>query len=638
VTLFSLCGPRRKLRPTWVADAVTPKDPTGTRKVRVSMRGAGDRRWQILKQTLRQALIEHDFLGLRGIGRLPHGNKVEGFTIWLHEEMRQKVFGINGSWLRPYVQQAADIAQAHADKLAPGGRVDPLRVSAMQTLAISELAGICAAAEQQITRCVAQCMMANASPTKAANAVSGVISTMRTRTRAMSEDIVARTHATSTLSAYRSVGVTKVGLVPEHVTVKQTAHGKVLDEFDPDQPRDPEGRWTAGTNPVSGKSQGVETSAHGYNVKVWPVGGKTSRARMKYRGDPAKARLAREAGFAEPKFLYSVAHQSEQYKYTRATQGGAATEGEAKEKALAAAKHLSTLYKDVLARADALGLRTDSVADARKFLGIADDDDDDDVEVITAGDNDVCIVCEDISNEGPYDLDTAEGLIPAHPWCRCAFVPVSDKRFAKVEKDALDYSPDQPRDPDGKWTEAGGGSFEGSSAAMGEDEPTTHTREVDALREGAAPIQGKQLQALEMYTANSGLFNSGRDHPSHDSAEADRLDDLIRQFPAPHDLVVYRQVGWAFWNEKLAAHVGKDFTDPNFMSTTLDPGIKLKPGSYMEIHVPKGEAALPIGSLSNYPEEAEVLLPRGSRLHVESATPLSAPNTMKFVATVRHAN
>ena len=54
------------------------------------------------------------------------------------------------------------------------------------------------------------------------------------------------------------------------------------------------------------------------------------------------------------------------------------------------------------------------------------------VDVLTAGDENVCPICEDISDSGPYDLDTAEGLIPAHPACRCAFVPVEDQRFASV--------------------------------------------------------------------------------------------------------------------------------------------------------------------------------------------------------------
>lgn len=52
------------------------------------------------------------------------------------------------------------------------------------------------------------------------------------------------------------------------------------------------------------------------------------------------------------------------------------------------------------------------------------------VNVLTAGDDLVCQECEDIADEGPYELDEAQGLIPAHPHCRCAFVPALDLRFA----------------------------------------------------------------------------------------------------------------------------------------------------------------------------------------------------------------
>ena len=54
------------------------------------------------------------------------------------------------------------------------------------------------------------------------------------------------------------------------------------------------------------------------------------------------------------------------------------------------------------------------------------------VDVLTAGDEDVCPICEDISDDGPYDIDSAEGLIPAHPSCRCVLIPTSDLRFAPV--------------------------------------------------------------------------------------------------------------------------------------------------------------------------------------------------------------
>ena len=56
------------------------------------------------------------------------------------------------------------------------------------------------------------------------------------------------------------------------------------------------------------------------------------------------------------------------------------------------------------------------------------------VNVLTAGDDKVCQDCEDIAADGPYDLDQAKGLIPAHPNCRCAFIPWGDRRFAEIEE------------------------------------------------------------------------------------------------------------------------------------------------------------------------------------------------------------
>ena len=55
------------------------------------------------------------------------------------------------------------------------------------------------------------------------------------------------------------------------------------------------------------------------------------------------------------------------------------------------------------------------------------------VNVRTAGDDDVCPTCEAISEDGPYSINTARGLIPAHPRCRCLFTPADDGRFAQED-------------------------------------------------------------------------------------------------------------------------------------------------------------------------------------------------------------
>jgi hypothetical protein len=317
-----------------VRDAPAGRDPTY--RLRLRMRAESDQRWQVFKQTLRSALIEHDLLGMRGVGLIPHGDKTEGFAAWLREELRTKVLGGDGSWMTPYVQEAAALAGARAAELAPGGRVDQARVTQMQSLAGSELRGIIEAAQQQLTRAVTQALLAIKTPTAAANATAGVLRTMCNRTRAMDDYIIVKTHGTATLSAFRSAGVTHVGVIPERVS--KTTLDALLDA--------PRAR------------------------------GPVARSRKK---TPSRSTIGR----------------------ARAVQ-----------------KRLRAALTEV--------------------------------DVVTAGDDRVCPVCEEIAEEGPYDLDTAEDMIPAHARCRCIFAPAG-----RYGRDAFD--PDEPRDPHGEWTSGGAG-------------------------------------------------------------------------------------------------------------------------------------------------------------------------------------
>lgn len=45
-------------------------------------------------------------------------------------------------------------------------------------------------------------------------------------------------------------------------------------------------------------------------------------------------------------------------------------------------------------------------------------------EFATARDAQVCQECQDAADSGPYTLEQARGMIPLHPNCRCAFIPV----------------------------------------------------------------------------------------------------------------------------------------------------------------------------------------------------------------------
>jgi hypothetical protein len=79
------------------------------------------------------------------------------------------------------------------------------------------------------------------------------------------------------------------------------------------------------------------------------------------------------------------------------------------------------------------------------------------VEVRRAGDDNVCPICQDIADNNPYTIAEARGLIPAHPNCRCAFVPLDDKRFAHGDALRDEWSEeDHPRDPNGEFANGSG--------------------------------------------------------------------------------------------------------------------------------------------------------------------------------------
>ncbi len=223
----------------------------------------------------------------------------------------------------------------------------------------------------------------------------------------------------------------------------------------------------------------------------------------------------------------------------------------------------------------------------------------------------------DLDRANPWFGQTVEGVTPLTP------------------KKSFKFDPNEPRDDAGKWT-SGSDDELGSMALGGEDRHiTVSTQKVDALRGEMGVIEDdvpfEQRQALDMYTQNSSDFNQrARLGPGADAPETQHLDKLVGSYKLPEDVTVYRTVGWQR-TKNILDHVGDSFSDPGFMSTTLDKSKIDKPGSYIEIQVPKDSHAFPVGSLSNYPEEAEILFPRNSRLQIISHEPRT-DNTERFVA------
>jgi hypothetical protein len=225
--------------------------------------------------------------------------------------------------------------------------------------------------------------------------------------------------------------------------------------------------------------------------------------------------------------------------------------------------------------------------------------------------------------------------------CAGAHAPWTD-----IEIELRDWDESKhPREPagspqGGQFTGGGGGDDDlGSMALGGEDRNiTASTRKVDKLRDEMGVVYDDlplgQRQALDMYTLDSFDFNQrARQHGTGPvGAWIENLDGLVTSHTLPHDVTVYRTVGWQRTQAILNHEKGDAFSDAAFMSTTLDKSKIDRPGSYIEIQVPKGSRAFPVGSLSNFPEEAEILFPRDSRLEIISHEARDAPNTMRFVA------
>lgn len=133
------------------------------------------------------------------------------------------------------------------------------------------------------------------------------------------------------------------------------------------------------------------------------------------------------------------------------------------------------------------------------------------VEVLTAGDDNVCPTCEDISEEGPYTLDEAEKLIPAHPNCRCAFVPWADARFAH---DADWDESKHPRDKDGKFTFAGGSGGGNTNENINQFAMSTEAGVISYFKPGEyGPAEVQQSHVFEVNKkAEQDFLQSAKDY------------------------------------------------------------------------------------------------------------------------------
>lgn len=624
-TASCLCGPRVRSRQTFFArDAGRSPtrgraDPTGTASIQRRWSRDLDQRWRSIKQMLPRAIEDR----MSPVDHIMHSaltgksDPVLAFQGWLDEALRQLVLGINGAWLLPYVRQATDVGALHArattTSVGDGSPDQPRDENGKWSadVAVSKLHTL-----PEVT----------GSERHFDPSFGGEDYGPEVTVRSAGFERTPESWITKKVSNNPTLGSVPL----DKVVINQSAATKgLVEKYIRNPPTEPvdfvehEGKFyaTSGTHRlVAAKMRGAE-AIHG---RVFQLKGK--RVKDADTTPQDRTHILQSLAIAELQGIIEATSQ----RVVRAFANG-----------YLARKSPSAIATDCRAAVDAVGVQRgrllagfmvvrshaaatldgfrargisrvglvpelvspvpvigDAVFPSRKVVRAENKlrakFGGSDVDVMTAGDDAVCEECQDIADNGPYSLDEAESLIPAHVRCRCTFVSADEDDNVEDIGDAFD--PDEPRDDTGKWTS--GGEF-----SRGKDS--------EARYSAVASYQGHGYKAI-----NTALRGAGKISPKlQDTIK--HLDNAVKSSIVKHALTVYRGVSATktFNPEMFVA--GKTVTLKGFTSTTMNSKTAedfvsgSKKAVRFEIEVPKGAHALEIKS-----QEGELILPRDAKFKV----------------------
>jgi hypothetical protein len=387
-------------------------DPTGTAGLRRAFLAEGNRRLARVRSLTHTMLVEHDLMQTRSepvAQLLPHpGHRLPVFADWFSRSVNENLLGGLPPWWEKYLQRAYHSGLVAGDELVKNGYLPPGRSSlpaVYRELARGELAGIAAALVQQVSRQAGGAAIGKQKPQLLYRAVLGAIRKVgAARLAAFVNMMTVKLHNAARLEHFRGAGITQVGIIPELRELAKPSRFLKHDHAVHD----------AGISLPTGEA--VEAVKKQWWQRWLELLGT-------YSEESAFKIWKRETQAQQTQLERNVAKFEAQLKagtkafVARRQQEGAAVEAarQQREKALEAARTGAVKARAGVVEAEA---RIAQQIPAR-LLAIGAEY----VNVLTAGDDLVWVVGEDISEEGPYALDEAQGLIPAHPNCRCAFVP-----------------------------------------------------------------------------------------------------------------------------------------------------------------------------------------------------------------------
>lgn len=233
-------------------------DPSRTATLRRSFAAEMSKKFNAVRREIRELVVTEDAFGLSDPGHLLFARnqapqtwafrsdpaKVEAFRRWLKDQVDQKILISDNQgkpWLAPYIESAykKGVMRAYRTGRKAGGSIPgmvPLppgevlgisffgpeqtaRAEMLYTRAWTELQGVTAAMDQQLSRELTLGLIQGQSPTVIARNMSKRIAGLtKTRAKVIARTEIIAAHAEGQLDGYQTLGVDEVEVIAEWQT------------------------------------------------------------------------------------------------------------------------------------------------------------------------------------------------------------------------------------------------------------------------------------------------------------------------------------------------------------------------------------------------------------------------------------
>jgi exonuclease VII small subunit len=412
----------------------------------------GNRRLSQLRSQTHGILVGHDLMAAKNdplAQFFPHpGERLAMFAAWFETTAKRSL--LSGNWWERFLQRAYNSGVVAGSELVGTPPSRSTRVPTVyRELAAQEFAGIAAAMIQQVTR---QAAMASLGGLKPGPMYRTVLMAQRkigqARFKAAVNTMAVQLHNAGRLAQFRASGVRYVGIDPElleaprpsrflkhdhahdHWVRDDSAQEKAIQKAQDrvDNAQDAVDEALAATAEAELAAARAHAKLEVAQAKVETAENEVTQSENELEVAQANLGAAQGGDSEDPRYAARVSLAETQVSRAQANLDNANAQADAAHLAVDDAQSAADNADDEFetakqeledARAE-LEAAQAALEDAKKGLGEF-------VNVLTAGDDKVCQICQDLATDGPYSLEEARPLLPAHPHCRCTFIPMDEQ-------------------------------------------------------------------------------------------------------------------------------------------------------------------------------------------------------------------